>query len=74
MYTTGQVKRGVKPHEMNQLMVDVVRYGVILQGQLIGHLGGMLFVGGALDATIHKFWEGVMAGHQAGRQTLSNEV
>ncbi|OOF97932.1 hypothetical protein ASPCADRAFT_205207 [Aspergillus carbonarius ITEM 5010] len=69
-----QVKRGIRPHDMAQLLVDVVRYGVISQGQLMGHVGGLLFNGGILDETAHKFLQGVMANTQAGQQALSNEA
>ncbi|PWY93567.1 hypothetical protein BO94DRAFT_563946 [Aspergillus sclerotioniger CBS 115572] len=68
-----RVKRGIRPHAMAQLLVDVVRYGVISQGQLMGHVGGLLFVGGTLDETAHKFWQGLTANKQSGQQALSNE-
>jgi hypothetical protein len=60
--------RGLKPHSTYDLMSDVIRCGIISQGQLAGHI-----MGTQLDDTAKKYLNGLTSGNDAGRQALSNE-
>ncbi|KAF4151660.1 hypothetical protein CNMCM6936_003278 [Aspergillus lentulus] len=70
---TKRIMRGLKPHSTYDLMGDVIRCGIITQGQLAGHLMGILLAGSRLDDTTRKYHEAMTAGDGAGRQALSNE-
>jgi hypothetical protein len=65
--------RGLKPHSTYDLMSDVIRCGIISQGQLAGHIMGILLAGTQLDDTAKKYLNGLTSGNDAGRQALSNE-
>jgi hypothetical protein len=54
-------------------MSDVIRCGIITQGQLVGHVLGVLVAGSRLDDMTKKYVEGLTSGNDAGRQALSNE-
>lgn len=71
--TAERIMRGLKPHSTYDLMGDVIRCGIITQGQLAGHLMGVLLAGSRLDDTTRKYLEALTAGDGAGRQALSNE-
>ncbi|KAF7176476.1 hypothetical protein CNMCM7691_002794 [Aspergillus felis] len=70
---TKRIMRGLKPHSTYDLMSDVIRCGIITQGQLMGHLMGVVLAGTRLDDTTKKYLEGLTSGRGAGRQALSNE-
>lgn len=65
--------RGLKPHSTYDLMNDVIRCQIITQGQLAGHVMGVLLAGSRLDDTTKKYINGLTSGNDAGRQALSNE-
>lgn len=71
--TAERIMRGLKPHSTYDLMSDVIRCGIITQGQLAGHLMGVVLAGTRLDDTTKKYLEGLTSGDGAGRQALSNE-
>ncbi|KAJ5738790.1 hypothetical protein N7493_001945 [Penicillium malachiteum] len=68
-----RIMRGLKPHSTYDLMSDVIRCGIITQGQLAGHIMGVLLAGSRLDDTTKKYLDGLTSGSDAGRQALSNE-
>ncbi|OGE48147.1 hypothetical protein PENARI_c032G12176 [Penicillium arizonense] len=68
-----RIMRGLKPHSTYDLMSDVIRCGIISQGQLAGHIMGILLAGTQLDDTAKKYLNGLTSGNDAGRQALSNE-
>ncbi|KAJ5259454.1 hypothetical protein N7478_012435 [Penicillium angulare] len=70
---TKRILRGLKPHSTYDLMGDVIRCGIISQGQLAGHIMGVVLAGTRLDDTTKKYLQGLTAGDGAGRQSLSNE-
>ncbi|KAJ5342292.1 hypothetical protein N7541_011416 [Penicillium brevicompactum] len=68
-----RIMRGLKVHSTYDLMGDVIRCGLITQGQLAGHIMGVLLAGSRLDDTTKKYLAGLTSGNEAGRQALSNE-
>lgn len=70
---TERLMRGLKVHSTYDLMGDVIRCGLITQGQLVGHIMGVLLAGSRLDDTSKKYLAGLTSGNDAGRQALSNE-
>ncbi|CAI7618587.1 unnamed protein product [Penicillium bialowiezense] len=68
-----RIIRGLKVHSTYDLMNDVIRCGLITQGQLAGHIMGVLLAGSRLDDTTKKYLAGLTSGNDAGRQALSNE-
>ncbi|KAJ5965350.1 hypothetical protein N7481_012064 [Penicillium waksmanii] len=68
-----RIMQGLKVHSTYDLMGDVIRCGLITQGQLAGHLMGILLAGSRLDDTTQKYLSGLTSGNDAGRQALSNE-
>ncbi|OGE52570.1 hypothetical protein PENARI_c010G09204 [Penicillium arizonense] len=68
-----RIMRGLKPHSIYDLMSDVIRCGIITQGQLVGHVLGVLLAGTRLDDMTKKYVDGLTSGNDAGRQALSNE-
>ncbi|PKY00023.1 hypothetical protein P168DRAFT_322485 [Aspergillus campestris IBT 28561] len=68
-----RIRRGIKPHSTAELMKDVVRCGIITQGQLAGHIIEVLLAGSRLDDTAKKYLEELKSGNDAGRHFLSNE-
>jgi hypothetical protein len=71
--TAERIMRGLKPHSTYDLMGDVIRCGIITQGQLAGHLMGVVLAGTRLDDMTRKYLEALTSGGGAGRQALSNE-
>lgn len=72
-YISERIMRGLKVHSTYDLMGDVIRCGLITQGQLAGHIMGILLAGSRLDDTTKKYLLGLTSGNDAGRQALSNE-
>ncbi|KAJ5747155.1 uncharacterized protein N7511_008851 [Penicillium nucicola] len=68
-----RIMRGLKPHSIYDLMSDVIRCGIITQGQLVGHVLGVLLAGSRMDDMAKRYIEGLTSGSDAGRQALSNE-
>ncbi|KAJ5709470.1 hypothetical protein N7493_010804 [Penicillium malachiteum] len=60
-----RIERGIQPHSTYQMMGDVVRYGIISQGQLMNHLGKILFAGGAFNETARKYFQALMKDDEA---------
>ncbi|KAJ6102408.1 hypothetical protein N7486_004835 [Penicillium sp. IBT 16267x] len=68
-----RINRGLKPHSTYDLMNDVIRCGIITQGQLAGHIMGVVLAGSQMDDTTKRVIQGLTSGDGAGRQALSNE-
>ncbi|KAJ5654188.1 hypothetical protein N7490_001191 [Penicillium lividum] len=68
-----RIMRGLKPHSTYDLMNDVIRCGIITQGQLVGHIMGVVLAGTQMDDTAKRYIQGLTSGGDAGRQALSNE-
>ncbi|KAJ5746233.1 hypothetical protein N7520_011415 [Penicillium odoratum] len=68
-----RIMRGLKPHSTYDLMNDVIRCGIITQGQLVGHIMGVVLAGTQMDDTVKRYIQGLTSGGDAGRQALSNE-
>ena len=66
------MKRALKSHGIGRMMQDVVRCGLITQGQLIGHMMGTLFTGGRFTDTFSRALQAT-SGDSAQREALSNE-
>ncbi|KAJ5609011.1 hypothetical protein N7528_009578 [Penicillium herquei] len=60
-----RIERGIQRHSTYQMMGDVVRYGIISQGQLMNHLGKILFAGGAFNETARKYFQALMKDDEA---------
>ncbi|KAJ5527073.1 hypothetical protein N7513_011232 [Penicillium frequentans] len=68
-----RIMRGLKPHSTYDLMNDVIRCGIITQGQLVGHIMGVVLAGSQMDDMAKRYIQGLTSGDGAGRQALSNE-
>lgn len=66
------MKRALKTHGALRLVQDGLRAGLITQGQMMGHVTGLLFTGGRFTDTVSRAFQAT-SGDSAQRHTLSND-
>ncbi|PLN76763.1 hypothetical protein BDW42DRAFT_198788, partial [Aspergillus taichungensis] len=67
-----RMKRALKTHGVFRLVQDALRAELITNGQMMGHVTGLLFTGGRFTDTISRAFQAT-SGDSAQRHTLAND-